>query len=189
MNNQPYPSDPRYQGYQQPPEQAPTEEMPVRNPVNNTIQTSQGDGAHVESQRESYIDPQGNRFENQTAYVEDRNQQRANIRFWITRVIYFLLGVLEVILILRFLFKLLGANAGNSFVVFLYNLSYVFVSPFNGIFNNPTIGNNVFEITTIIAMIVYALIAWGLVSLGRLLFAPVYSGRQTYTTTRRGRYQ
>jgi hypothetical protein len=189
MNNQPYPSDPRYQGYQQPPEQAPTEEMPVRNPVNNTIQTSQGDGAHIQSQRESYIDPQGNRFENQTAYVEDRNQQRANIRFWITRVIYFLLGVLEVILILRFLFKLLGANASNSFVVFLYNLSYVFVSPFNGIFNNPTIGNNVFEITTIIAMIVYALIAWGLVSLGRLLFAPVYSGRQTYTTTRRGRYQ
>jgi uncharacterized membrane protein len=189
MDNQPYSSDPRYQGYQQAPDQAPTEEIPARNPANNTIRASRSDNAQVQSQRESYIDPQGNRVENQTEFYEDRNQQRANIRYWITRVVYFLLGVLEVILVLRFLFKLLGANAGNGFVVFLYNLSYFFVAPFSGIFNNPTIGNNVFEITTIIAMIVYALIAWGLVSLGRLIFAPNFSGRQTYTTTRRGRYQ
>jgi uncharacterized membrane protein len=188
MNNQPYSSDPRYQDNQAP-DQALTEEMPARNPANDTIRTVQGDGMHVQSQRENYIDPQGNRVENQSEYYVDRNQQRANIRFWIARVLYFLLGVLEVILLLRFLFKLLGANAGNSFVIFLYNVSYFFVSPFNGIFNTPTIGNNVFEVATIIAMIVYALIAWGLVSLGRLLFAPVYSGRQTYTTTRRGRYQ
>ncbi len=187
MNNQPYSSDPRYEGYQVPPEQAPTEEMSVRNPVNNTVRNSQSDSSQVQSQRESYIDPQGNRIENQTEFYQDRNQQRANIRYWITRVVYFLLGVLEVILVLRFLFKLLGANAGNSFVVFLYNLSYIFAAPFSGIFNNPNIGNNVFEVTTIIAMIVYALIAWGLVSLGRLIFAPNYSGRQTYTATRRRR--
>lgn len=186
MSNQP---DPRFQGYQPPPDQAPTEESPAYGPANDTARTYRSDSSHAQSQHESYIDPAGNRVESRTEVYEDRNLERANIRFWIANVIYFLSGVLEVILLLRFLFRLLGANPSNGFVTFLYNLSYVFVAPFNGIFNNPAVGSiGVFEVSTLIAMLVYALIAWGLVSLGRLIFAPSYSG-QSYTTTRRRGYQ
>jgi hypothetical protein len=63
----------------------------------------------------------------------------------------------------------------------------VFVGPFNGIFNDQTIGSrSVFELSTLIAMIIYGLIAWGLVSLGRVVFAPRYNGSERVSTTWRG---
>ena len=109
------------------------------------------------------------------------------MRYWVTAVTYFILGVLEVILALRLIFRLLGANEDNGFITFLYSLSHVFVGPFNGIFNDQALGRSVFEISTVVAMLVYALIAWGIVSLGRLLFAPLPPGQQSITTSRRDR--
>lgn len=182
MNNQPYPPDPR--AYPEASDQT-IPDAPVYEAQNETARSYSGNDAYAQSRREAYVDPAGNRVERHEEVIEDENVKRANIRYWITRVIYFILGVLEVILLLRFLFKLLGANEGNSFVMFLYNLSYVFVAPFEGIFTDPHVGRVVFEITTLIAMLIYALVAWGLVSLGRLLFAPNYSGQQRVTSTRR----
>jgi hypothetical protein len=73
--------------------------------------------------------------------------------------------------------------------MFLYNLSHIFVVAFNGIFNDQTLGRSgVFEVSTLIAMIIYALLAWGIVSLGRLLFAPNLSAHQSVTMRRRSRY-
>jgi cation transport ATPase len=179
-SNQPYPRDPRIPEYQQPPSQASVS--------NDAFQSSSNGSAYAQSQRESYVDSTGNRVENREEVFEDENVRRANIRYWIARIVYFVLGVLEIILLLRFIFRLLGANQGSDFVMFLYNLSHVFVGPFNGIFNDQALGRSVFEISTLVAMIVYALIAWGIVSLGNLIFAPRYSGRQSTTTTRRSRY-
>ena len=191
MSNQPYSPDPRVQGYQQPSNQDDQFPYEGRTPgaADDTVKSSNRSGAYTQSQHESYVDPMGNQVENRTEVFEDDNQRRANIRSWITRVTYFVLGVLEVILLLRFLFRLLGANQGNSFVMFLYNLSYVFMAAFKGIFSDQALGRNgVFEVSTLIAMIVYALLAWGIVSLGRVIFAPTFSGRQNITTTRRSRY-
>jgi hypothetical protein len=179
MNNEPYPPDPRVQSYQQPPNQPPYE--------GQTYGSSNSDGVSVQSQRQSYVDPAGNQVENRVDVFEDENQRRANIRFWVSRVVYFVLAVLEVILLLRFFFRLLGANQDNAFITFLYNLSHIFVVAFNGIFNDQALGRSVFEISTIIAMIVYALLAWGIVSLCNVLFAPNVPGSQRTTTTRRRR--
>ncbi len=191
MSNQPYPPDPRAQGYQQPPnqnDQVPNEGR-AAGAADDTIKTSNSSAAYSQSQHESYVDPMGNQVENREEVYEDENQRRANIRFWIANVTYFVLAVLEIILLLRFLFRLLGANQGNGFVMFLYNLSYVFAAPFKGIFADHAVGSNgVFEVSTLIAMVVYALLAWGIVSLGRVIFAPTLSGRQSATTTRRRRY-
>jgi len=186
MSNQEYPPDPRFQDYQQP--NQPYQQQP-HGPTNNSVRSSEVGGAYSQSQQQSYVDSAGNRIENREEVYEDRNQSRANTRYWITTVTYFILGVLEVILGLRLLFRLLGANQDNGFISFLYGLSHIFVGAFNGIFNDQTIGSRgVFEVSTVIAMLVYALIAWGIVSLGKVAFAPVISGRQSITTTRRGRY-
>lgn len=175
------PPDPRMQGYDQPTE-------PGGGAYGSNIDRSaNAGGAYSRTRRQNYVDPSGNQIENRTEVYEDRNQSRANTRYWITRVTYFLLAVLEVILALRLLFRLLGANTDNSFITFLYNLSHVFVAAFNGIFNDQALGRSVFEISTLIAMLVYALIGWGIVSLGRVLFAPIVSGSESVTTTRRGR--
>jgi hypothetical protein len=185
MSNQPYPYDPQGQNYQ--PAQPPYEGQ-VAPDANTVRDASMGGGAYVQSRHESYVDPAGNHIESQEEVFEDKNQSRANTRYWITTVTYFILGVLEVILFLRLLFRLLGANTDNGFITFLYSLSHIFVGPFNGIFNDQALGRVVFEVSTIIAMLVYALIAWGIVSLGRVVFAPQVSGHQRVVTTRRNRY-
>lgn len=169
--------DPRTPGYEQP---TVSDRAYDRQMYNDAARFGQ-------SQREDYVDPMGNRVEQRVDVYEDKNQSRANARYWITRVTYFVLGVLEVILGLRLLFRLLGANSDNGFITFLYSLSHIFVVGFNGIFNDQALGRSVFEVSTLIAMLVYALIAWGIVSLGRMLFAPILADRQNITTTRRDR--
>jgi len=186
MSNQPYPYDPQQQNY--PPAQVPLEGQ-VPADANTVRDASLGGGAYAQSRHESYVDPAGNHIESTEETFEDKNQSRGNTRYWITTVTYFILGVLEVVLFLRLLFRLLGANTDNGFITFLYSLSHIFVGPFNGIFNDQTLGQTgVFEVSTIIAMLVYALIAWGIVSLGRVVFAPQTPGRQRVMTTRRNRY-
>jgi hypothetical protein len=85
------------------------------------------------------------------------------------KIVYYLLGVLEVLLAFRLVFKLLGANPQSSFVAFIYSVSQAFLSPFSGIFKSAVTKGfetqSVLEPTTIIAMIVYAVIAWGIVKL------------------------
>ena len=81
-----------------------------------------------------------------------------------------MLGLLEALLGLRFLFKLIGANPNNPFATFLYELTDFFVRPFATLTGTPTAGNMVFEFSTLITMIVYALIAWGLERLFYVIF-------------------
>lgn len=177
MVNQP---DPRMATYAQSRETA--------NPgvADATVRSTAMGGSYGESRHTNYVDPAGNQVENQVEVYQDKNLGRANIRSWVANVIYFLLGVLEMILALRFFFRLLGASQDNSFIPFLYNLSHVFVAPFNGIFHDQALGtHSVFEFSTLIAMLVFALLAWGLVALSHVVFAPNDSGRQRITTTRR----
>jgi len=85
------------------------------------------------------------------------------------KIVYYIMGILEVIFAFRLIFKLLGANPGNTFVSLIYSISEVFMAPFSGIFrsavNKGIETKSILEPTTIIAMIVYALIAYGIVRL------------------------
>ncbi len=180
MSNQPYPPN-------QPAGQVPYQEPVYGSNDDNTIRSSDIGSAHAQSQHEAYVDSAGNRVEQHAEVFEDKNQKRANERYIVRNVIYFILGVLEIILLLRLVFRLLGANESSSFVAFLYNFSHIFVVAFNGIFNDQTVGSSTFEFSTVIAMIVYALIAWGIVALSRVVLAPDLSGNQSITTTRRSR--
>jgi YggT family protein len=80
--------------------------------------------------------------------------------------IWTIAGILISLLGIRFVLLLLGANAGNVFVNFIYSLTWPFVSPFFGIFNYRTnYGVSRFEIAALLAMGVYALIAWAIARL------------------------
>lgn len=84
-------------------------------------------------------------------------------------VIYFILGIIEIILAFRFVFKLTGANPVTGFVDLTYSLSQLFVLPFVGIFPRATtagaVTTAIFEPSTLVAMAVYAVIAWGIAQL------------------------
>ncbi|MGE5543971.1 MAG: YggT family protein [Bacillota bacterium] len=85
------------------------------------------------------------------------------------KMIYWVLALLETLLAFRLLLKLLGANAGSIFVSFIYSVSQAFIMPFMGVFRSPSTHGietqSVLEPATLIAMIVYALIAYGIIKL------------------------
>ena len=85
------------------------------------------------------------------------------------QAVWLITGVVAALLIIRFLFKLLGASTQASFVTFIYNLTQVFVAPFHGIFNSAASGHNVFEPESLVAIAIYALIGWGLAALVRVV--------------------
>ena len=88
-------------------------------------------------------------------------------------VIYFLFGVLEVLLVFRLILKMMGANMGSMFVNFIYSITGIFTLPFRGIFSQtatPGLENAaIFEPATLIAIIVYAVLAYGIVRLFRIM--------------------
>lgn len=90
--------------------------------------------------------------------------------FKVTQLIWLLLGLLEGVLALRFIFKLIGVNAANSFASLLYKVTDFFVAPFASLTGAPAAGSMVLEISTLIAMIIYALIGWVLIRIVYVLF-------------------
>ena len=77
--------------------------------------------------------------------------------------IYLLFGLLEGLLGIRFVLGLLGANPAAGFAQFIYGITGPFIAPFVGLFGQPRFEGSVFEFNSLVAILVYALIAWVLV--------------------------
>jgi hypothetical protein len=92
------------------------------------------------------------------------------------KIVYYILGILETFLAFRLILKLLGANYMNTFVSFIYNVSGILLAPFIGIFRTAVTEGietkSVLEPANIIGMIVYALIAYGIIRLIKLYAIP-----------------
>ncbi len=87
----------------------------------------------------------------------------------IQNIVYYIAGAVEILILIRLVFKMTGANPSSGFIAFLYALSGFFVFPFQTIFGNTTAPGAettaVFEPATLIAIAVYAILAWGIVKL------------------------
>lgn len=82
-----------------------------------------------------------------------------------TQVVWYILGLIEVLLAFRFVLKFLAANADAGFTSFIYGVTYIFAAPFLSVFRITQISGSVFEWTTILAMLVYLVVAYGIVKL------------------------
>ena len=83
-----------------------------------------------------------------------------NVRYFI----YFIGGLIEILLLFRLVFKMTAADPASGFVSFIYGVTNFFVAPY---------ATFVFEPGTLMAMAVYAILAWGiakivLIAIGRL---------------------
>lgn len=85
------------------------------------------------------------------------------------QIIWYILGCVEVILAFRIVLKFLGANSYSGFTSFIYAISSPFALPFAGILGVTASSNMVFEWSTLIAMVVYTIVAYGLVALFQLV--------------------
>jgi len=104
-----------------------------------------------------------------TTEHEQGREQRI-VTFKVTQIIWLLLGLLEAVLAMRFVFKLVGVNEANAFATLLYNVTHFFVAPFASLTGAPAAGGMVLELSTLIAMVVYLLIAWALVKIVDVVF-------------------
>ena len=87
-----------------------------------------------------------------------------------TQVIWLVTSVIEVLFAIRVLLKLMAANPAAGFAVFIYNMTSVFLAPFFGLVATPSANGSILELTTLIAMLVYALLAWGIVRVLWIVF-------------------
>jgi len=87
-------------------------------------------------------------------------------------IIYFAFGVLETLLAFRLVLKLMGASAASGFVRIIYSVTGIFIMPFEGIFRSGFAQGvettAVLEPASIVALIVYLVMAWGIVKLVRI---------------------
>jgi uncharacterized protein YggT (Ycf19 family) len=90
--------------------------------------------------------------------------------FKLTQLVWLMVGLIEAVLALRVVFKLIGVNAANPFAALIYSVSTPFVAPFASLTGAPAAGGMVLEITSLIAMLVYALIGWGIARILSVLF-------------------
>jgi hypothetical protein len=82
-----------------------------------------------------------------------------------TQIVWYIVGILEALLAFRFVLKLLGANAAAGFTSFVYGITQPFAAPFLNVFKISRVEGSVFEWTTLLAMLVYWLIAMAIVKL------------------------
>ena len=88
------------------------------------------------------------------------------------RVIWFLVSLIDALIAMRFFMRLLGANYGADFVRFIYGVTAPLVAPFRAIFPQSGNGNYVLEPESLVAIVIYSLIAWALVALLRIMLSP-----------------
>ncbi len=82
-----------------------------------------------------------------------------------TQIVWYIFYVIETLLLFRFILKLIGANPDAAFTKFIYVLSYPFAGPFLYVVRSTQVSGSVFEWTTLLAMLVYWVLAWGIVRL------------------------
>jgi hypothetical protein len=82
-----------------------------------------------------------------------------------TQIVWYILWLLEILLAFRFVLKLMGANPAAGFTSFIYAITWPFTAPFLAVFSKTTVLGSIFEWTTLLAMLVYWFIAWGVIKL------------------------
>ena len=92
----------------------------------------------------------------------------------VTQILNYILGVFEALMLLRFVLRFIGANPANAFAQLIYGLTEPMVALFNNLIPNPAVAgsNIVIEITTLIAMLFWALLFGAGVRLLRLAITP-----------------
>ena len=108
--------------------------------------------------------------------VTDPYAQRRGTAYKVRQGIYLIFGIIEGLIAIRFVLRALGANSEAGFASFVYGITAPLLTPFVGLFGTPQSNGSVLELHAIVAIIVYALVAWGLAKVAWLLLGETRSG-------------
>jgi hypothetical protein len=105
--------------------------------------------------------------------------RRRFFSFKATQIILLMFSTLEVLIALRIMLKLIGSNPGNLLVAVIYSFTSPFLIPFAGLIKSPTINGMMLEISSMVAIVIYALAA---VAFEKLIWV-IFSRPRTPVTT------
>ena len=113
----------------------------------------------------------------------EREEERI-FTFQVTQLIWLFVGILEVLIALRIGLKLIGANPESPIVDLIYRFTYLFLFPFEGMIETTPFGASrmVLELSSLFAMLIYALIAW---AAARTIWVLFYRPRGLVVATNR----
>lgn len=115
----------------------------------------------------------GNGIERRQRVVETAPTSRSVFVSRFSQFMWLVVSVVVILLALRFAFVMIAANAATGFVHFIYQVTDPLVSPFRNIVNTPGI-----DMGAIIAIFVYMIAGWLIITLFRLVFADTNRVRQ-----------
>jgi Zn-dependent protease with chaperone function len=137
---------------------------------------------------ERVIEMSNDRMTEVKSVQQEPEREQRIFTFKITQLIWLFLGILEALIALRIGLKLIGANPGSPIVAMIYGFTSLFLFPFEGMTATPSAGGMVLELSSLFAMVIYALIAWAVERTMWLLFyrprGPVVGTTQTTTSER-----
>jgi hypothetical protein len=111
-----------------------------------------------------------NRITQVTSLQRESGQTQRVFTFKAAQLIWLLFGILEATIAIRIGLKLIGANPDAPIVAMIYGFTQLFLAPFAGMIGSPSAGNLVLEVSSVFAMLIYALIAWALERIVWLIF-------------------
>lgn len=95
--------------------------------------------------------------------------KKKKVIFRFYQIVWYILGIIEVLLAFRFVLKLLGASPFSTFTVFVNAASGPFAEPFRGVLPITQTNDNAVEWSTLIAMVVFLILTWGIVALAQFI--------------------
>lgn len=100
----------------------------------------------------------------------ESERERRIFSFKATQVVWLLFGLLIAMIALRIGLKVIGANPESLITSLIYGFTDLFLFPFAGMINSPTTGNIVLELSSLFAILIYGLLAWGIERVVWLIF-------------------
>ena len=125
-------------------------------------------GSHDEVVTRRAEPPAGVASERVETISTDPYDRRRDTALRLQQGIYLIFGIIEGLIAIRFVLRLLGANPAAGFASFIYGITAPFLAPFVGMFGTPNFDGSVLELHSIVAIVVYALLAWVLAKIVKL---------------------
>ena len=112
--------------------------------------------------------------------------ERAANMGWVNTLVWFIAGLIIALLAIRFVLVMTGANPDAGFATLIYGLSAPFRAPFAGLFGQPITFDGAVvaarvEFEDLVAMAVYALVAWGVTKALALMLGTNRTRTTVYT--------
>jgi uncharacterized protein YggT (Ycf19 family) len=122
--------------------------------------------------------------------VVDPAAEKAAGVSWFNNLIWFIVGLLSILLVIRFILLAAGANESAGFAQLIYGLTGWMVAPFAGLFGQEitypgSAGTGVIEFEALVAIVVVILLGWLITKIADLALGTNRTTGTVYSDTER----